>query len=188
MQRLPSIPHLRSLYITRIAENGPIVLLDQKELALQVVDIVTLRPEMELCYVALENKCFEIVEGKLADEHPQHQAHASTVPDPTNVGTIPTAAMGEPGTSDLDDESDDLIDVIEEEDEDMDEGEAEEISGTDASHEMDSDQSSDSPTDFSEDDLDSQSSDLGPRVNLRLREILFYDDRVAIFKARHGRL
>ncbi len=26
----------------------------------------------------------------------------------------------------------------------------------------------------------------GPR--LRLREILFYDDKVAIFKARHGRL
>ena len=146
-----------------------------------MVDIVTLRPEMELCYVALESKCFEIIEGKLADEHPQHQALASAVPGPTNAGTVPTAPMGDPDASDLDDEDEDVIDVIEEEGE-------EEMSDTDASHEIDSDQSSDSPTDFSGDELDSQSSDFGPRVNLRLREILFYDERVAIFKARHGRL
>jgi hypothetical protein len=44
-------------------------------------------------------------------------------------------------------------------------------------------------------DSDSDSSD-GPRkggrhgraAKLRLREILFYDDKVAVFKARHGKL
>ncbi len=176
------IPHLRALFVTHMTENGSPVQPDPKELALQVVDIVTLRPEVELCYLALFNKCFEIVEGKPSDEsHPPSAPAASQANAGTGVG-----ATTDTDASDLDDdEDDDMVD-----DDDVDDEDDDGTGTTDASneaHDMDSDASVDSHLE-SEDDLDSQSSEHGPRVTLRLREILFYDERVAILKARHGRL
>jgi hypothetical protein len=47
-------------------------------------------------------------------------------------------------------------------------------------------ESSDS-LDDSDDDSE-LSDDERPEVRLRLREILFYDDKVEVFKARHGKL
>ncbi|CAK4030738.1 hypothetical protein AC578_5764 [Lecanosticta acicola] len=100
LQRLPSVPQLRSLFLPFLADHVHGANVDPRELALQIVDIVALRPEVELCYMGIANKCFEILEN------------------------------GREG-----------------------EALAEKIVG-----------------------------------RLRLREILFYDDKVAIFKARHGRL
>lgn len=164
-----------------MAESAPNPL-DAREMALQVVDIVTLRPEIELCYLAISNKCFEIVEGKLGEE-PRSPSPAAP--------NHPNAATGGGGTdTDLsdadDDDDDDMVDPYEDDDDDEDDG----TGLTDADndpHENDSDASLDSPVQ-SDDDLDSQASDLTPPVTLRLREILFYDERVSIFKARHGRL
>ena len=40
-----------------------------------------------------------------------------------------------------------------------------------------------------EDDNDSDEVDgIGRKPSFRLREILFYDDKISIFRARHGRL
>jgi hypothetical protein len=60
--------------------------------------------------------------------------------------------------------------------------------------EVEQDEEEDAETESEDDDDEDEETDdedgtvsrKGPR--LRLREILFYDDKVAIFKARHGRL
>ncbi|KAI9885612.1 MAG: hypothetical protein M1823_002574 [Watsoniomyces obsoletus] len=181
LQRLPMIPHLRALFVTHMTENSSPVPPDPKELALQVVDIVTLRPEVELCYLALFNKCFEIVEGKQPDES---QTTSASTTGQANAGTG-VGATTDTDASDLDDDDEDDMGDDDEDDED-DDG----TGTTDASnegHDMDSDASIDSTLE-SEDELDPQLLEQGPRVTLRLREILFYDERVAVFKARHGRL
>jgi hypothetical protein len=53
---------VRSLYIPHIVGHPHSSNLDIQETALHVVDIVSLRPEMELCYMAIGGKCFEILE------------------------------------------------------------------------------------------------------------------------------
>ena len=61
LRRLPQATTLRSLHIAHIAEhvNGSV---HSREAALQVLDIVALRPELELCYLGVQNQCFEILE------------------------------------------------------------------------------------------------------------------------------
>ncbi|EME78065.1 uncharacterized protein MYCFIDRAFT_95403, partial [Pseudocercospora fijiensis CIRAD86] len=166
LQHLPSIPHLRSLYLPFLADHVHGATLDPRELALQMVDIVALRPEVELCYMGIANKCFEILENKRDTEGRSTESalgiHPSVVIDPDIVGS----------------------DDDEDEDEDHD-GEADMgMSDEDADDETESDE------DDVDDDTNSEMSSAESRntARLRLREILFYDDKVAIFKARHGRL
>ena len=61
LRRLPNATTLRSLHIPHIAEhvNGTV---HSREAALQVLDIVALRPELELCYLGIQTQCFEILE------------------------------------------------------------------------------------------------------------------------------
>ena len=158
LQRLPFVPQLRSLYIPFMADHVHGTNVDPRELAMQIVDIVTLRPEVELCYMGIANKCYEILEIKRDDGRPE--SHLGV------AGGIIEDATG----SDADDEDvDDDAEVDEEE-------EVEEADDTESDEEDDMD--------------DSESDGDGDRhtARLRLREILFYDDKVAIFKARHGRL
>ena len=68
LQHLPSIPHLRSLSIPFLADHVHGSNVDPRELALQIVDIVALRPEVELCYMGIANKCFEILENRRSSE------------------------------------------------------------------------------------------------------------------------
>ncbi|KAI0596975.1 hypothetical protein F4775DRAFT_561883 [Biscogniauxia sp. FL1348] len=181
LQRLPNIPQLRSLYITHTLEHMTGIF-EPKELALQIVDIITLRPEIQLCYVGIGSKCFEILETRRND-------NASSMPDTnghhhSGPGAI---VMGggeddEEGGSDGDEETEEEEEEEEEEDED------------DANDEITNASPTDGEDDFTEvsDDTESEadsSRDVGESVpRLRLREILFYDDKVAIFKARHGKL
>ena len=65
LQRLPNVPHLRALHIPHIAHP---VHRDSKELALQILDIVTIRPDVGISYVGMQNKCYEILEGKRGDK------------------------------------------------------------------------------------------------------------------------
>ncbi|SPQ19301.1 1de2fdfa-27ad-4fe8-801b-7844a025643e [Thermothielavioides terrestris] len=62
LQRLPNIPQLRSINIPHMAEY-PGGAFDPRELALQLVDIITLRPDIRLCYIGVGPKCFEILES-----------------------------------------------------------------------------------------------------------------------------
>ena len=172
LQRLPQIPHLRSLNIPFIADHVTRDF-DPRELALQVVDVIVLRPEVELCYMGISHKCFEILENRPHDEaHGSADAHSSAV----------HGGLGGAITDDDEEEDDDGSDEEEDEDEEDDNGTA--IAP------VDPDETESEVSDHDESDTDSfdGSEDGRSKIRLRLREILFYDDKVAIFKARHGRL
>lgn len=181
LQRLPNIPTVRSLYIPHIAEHAHGNNIDPRELALQVVDIITLRPEIEICYMGIANKCFEVLENKTS----HHQMSGAQPYDPTGANSSIPAAMHSvvDPLGFTDDEEDEEDDVHDEDDPGAD--------GDEDTEEEDEDGDGDAD-DFDDDDDDDDSfihsddGSSGPR--LRLREILFYDDKVAIFKARHGRL
>jgi hypothetical protein len=171
LQRLPQIPHLRSLNIPFIADHVTPAF-DPKELALQVVDVIVLRPEVELCYMGVSHKCFEILENRPHDDgHNSADAHSSA----TNGG-----AGGGVTDEDEDDEEDGSDD-----DEDEDNGTA---IGAPAGLDPDETESEISDHDDSDTESYDGSDDGRNKVRLRLREILFYDDKVSIFKARHGKL
>lgn len=137
---------------------------EAREYALQIIDIITLRPEMELCYLGIGGKCFEVLETRASGQ---------------DAGFDGDFGGGDGGGSGEDDEEsvegDDSAD-----DDDGDADQDEEAEGGD--------------TETEEEDVggDEDDSDCGVEresgVRLRLREILFYDDKVAIFKARHGRI
>ena len=175
LQRLPDISHLRSLYIPYVSNHlHP----DPRELALQIVDIIALRPEVDICYIGISTKCFEVLENKHLDE--RHSAHDAS----TNVANAGPGGVEAYDHADSDDEDD-------EDDEDEDEEDAIQVA-TPATTSNPDDAWSDAVSDV-QDDLDEDGDSDGTeedtrKPRLRLREILFYDDKVSIFKARHGRL
>ena len=167
LQRLPQIPHLRSLYIPYIADHPYGGSLKVKDFALSAIDVVALRPEVELCYLGIKEKCFEILELKDSKKSKDGATSASA-----NAGS---------GETDDDDDAEGHQDHSDEDDDSEDE---EPLSGNSATqtHGMDSD------IDPITDDDESDPLSNGMRIKLKLREILFYEDRISIFKARHGRL
>ncbi|KAJ3569081.1 hypothetical protein NPX13_g6202 [Xylaria arbuscula] len=164
LQQLPQLANLRSLYIPQMLDRRstpPAA----KELALQIVDIISLRREIRLAYVGLWDKCFEITEHSscLNNSFQDNDDHAISVTDTDHIG----------GNSDGDDDT---------EDDDNDDG---------------NDSFMDGDSDFMEEvseDADSESESFAggaanrPQPRLRLREILYYDDKVELFRARHGKL
>ncbi len=139
---------------------------------MQIMDIVSLRPEMELCYLAIVNKCFEILEGTQDDDGTSRVHHSTTTP----------------ATPDLDDtnSSDEESNDDGEDDDDDDDVNDDQTAGEAAGNDSDIDSPAGS-MDLSEDELAGLDGQAKP-PQLKLREILFYDDKVSIFKARHGRL
>lgn len=148
---------LRSLYLPNIDQVDHRLHVDSKELALQILDIVTLRPEVQLCYLGLRTKCYEILE-KSSKQDAFDDAEVS-----------PEELQAESDGPDNGDEGND-------EDED---GDDDSISD---GHDYDS-EIFDSASDGDSDDSWHANRS---RVNFKLREILFYDDKVSIFRARHG--
>ncbi|KAF7174206.1 hypothetical protein CNMCM5623_006691 [Aspergillus felis] len=153
LQRLPYIPHLRALHIPHIANP---VHRSPKELALQILDIVAIRPEVGIGYIGIQSKCYEIVESKRGDKDDD----LDDTDDSHSEGFVPG---GGPWPA---------SDMNESEDED----------GMDSVMESGSE-----PSDYGTSSDDESSSDCTrSRTTFKLREILFYDDKIAIFKARHG--
>lgn len=151
---------------------------------MQILNIVVLRPEIELCYVGIASKCFEILENK--NDFSDSSSDTSDSGLPSLLPPPPPPGYGNVGGNVLldadedDDEDDEDVDVAEDDDADG-EGTA---AGTVASDDEDDDVQDDSEYD---DDGDSEHFGAGgPRLSLR--EILFYEDKVSIFKARHGKL
>lgn len=175
LQRLPEIPHLRSLNVPYIADHVTPTF-DPRELALQIVDVIALRPEVELCYVGISHKCFEILENwPHVGHHSSADAHSGSL-------------HGDLGGAVTDEEEDE---DGEEDDEDEEEEEEEDDIGTaiGGSAGLDPDETEPEMSDHDDSDTDSDGSDYGKsKMRLRLREILFYDDKVSIFKGRHGKL
>jgi hypothetical protein len=178
LQHLPSIPHLRSLYIPFLADHVHGTNVDPRELALQIVDIVTLRPEVQLCYMGIANKCFEILETRRNDTADSWlDQHLDGVSGTHQHGVVEDAA----GSEEEDNEEG------EGEDEDDDEEELDEEDDTESEEDDDAYDDSDDSESGAE-GAGGESARNGLVSKLRLREILFYDDKVAVFKARHGRL
>lgn len=139
--------------------------------------MIFLRPEIELCYLGISNKCFEILENR-------HKADREGGPETVHGH----------GMSDEDDE--DVTDGDEEdeevEDEDDDDGlESEQAGGFSAVEAVEAEGGviyAGSELDDSDVESSVHSIDGKEKVHLRLREILYYDDKVAIFRARHMKL
>ncbi|KAF2751859.1 hypothetical protein M011DRAFT_491375 [Sporormia fimetaria CBS 119925] len=177
LQRLPQIPHLRSLYIPFIADHAHGNNLEARELAMQILDIVHLRPEIELCYMGISTKCFEILENRPSnyDLRRDSQGSGTSLPNGLSAGYTPHDPIML-----SDDESALTEDDVDDDDEsDMGMGAPVDVDVTD------SDLSDDVRDDSSEDEegLDGTS---GPQ--LRIREILFYEEKIETLRARHGTL
>ncbi|EON97796.1 putative f-box domain-containing protein [Phaeoacremonium minimum UCRPA7] len=186
LQRLPNVPQLRSLNIPYIADHV-IGNFEPKELALQIADIITLRPEIQLCYVGISTKCFEILETPLSDKTGNGLLNGGLSDSPidsvtgAHSGLVTVVDASDDGESvDTSDDENDDDDDDNDETEDEDEGTPTSPTDPDETQSEHSD-GADSEDSFVE-------PDSGSKTRLRLREILFYDDKVAIFKARHGRL
>ena len=151
--------------------------LDAKELASQVVDLViSLRPEIELCYMGILTKCFEILETRNRDTRLSSQDSRAT---PANGG--------DGGDWHSDTDSNDTDDEDEDEEDGTDaNGPPTVTTGATDAEDTESDAAAHSAGDS--DDEEPSSGTVKDVPRFRLREILFYDDKVSIFKARHGRL
>lgn len=179
------MPQLRSLNIPNIADH--IVRdFEPKELANQIADIITLRPDIQLCYLGISSKCFEILETRASDTT-SAGSHGSSGPLNPVLGDNHThaAPIIEDATDDGDNDTTD-DDNDDDDDDDEDESDDDDDEGTPTAH-TDPDETQ---SEHSEGGGDSDDDSFVEPENtrLRLREILFYDDKVAIFKARHGRL
>lgn len=163
LQQLPQIANLRSLYIPQLVGNRGSRHPTEKEFILQIVDVVILRREIQLTYVGLGSKCYEIAEVDQSDG----------VNNRTHNDTSQAVSV----------DNDDHIDGTS----DGDETEEEDDEGNNSSPDGDDE----SAGGASEDDRSEAGSDAPakkPPPQLRLREILYYDDRVELFRARHGKL
>ena len=135
---------------------------------MQVMSIVAVKRELEVCYVGIGGKCFEILEDRVREN--------------SSDGAMHSGISGH-NNADVDDDDDD-DDDDEEEDEEDEEGAPDEVVESDVD---------DDDEDVSSDEDDGEGAggmrgDASGQARLRLREILFYDDKVEIFKGRHGKL
>ncbi|KAK3330828.1 hypothetical protein B0H66DRAFT_544983 [Apodospora peruviana] len=202
LQRLPNIPHLRSINIPHVADyvGGAF---DPRELAHQITDIITLRPEIRLCYIGLGAKCFEILESRSSPgSRSKRNGYGGSEDGDEDDGVAAAAALQAgidsavvnagglvPVDDPLEGEEEDTSDE-EEVDDELDEEEEtdDEITPTTANSDLDDTQSVGEEEEEDDDDDDDFDESDGGKVKLKLREILFYDDKVAVFRARHGRL
>ena len=153
--------------------------IDAKELASQVVNIViALRPEIELCYMGILTKCFEILENRNHDES-RFSSHDSR----TN-----SAHAGPGGVGDSDGDSDGSDDDHDDDDDDDSDNSplAPAVPANNNAEDSDSEESNGHSSYTDDEANDEGNGKCAPKF--RLREILFYDDKISIFKARHGRL
>ena len=183
LQRLPNIPHLRSLYIPNMSDHPYGNSLNVRDFALGAIDVVALRPEVELCYLGIKNKCFEILERK-------HHKNKSTKGGQSSSTATNDETDSDSDTQDGDHDDDD------DDDDDSDAGApagppasapaAAAVSSPDVANAGVLDSDTGSVTSDDEEYNERAGGKRQPR--LKLREILFYDDKISIFKARHGRL
>ena len=150
------MPQLRALYLPHIHHT---VHRDLKELALQVLDIVSIRPDLKIAYIGLQTKCYQILEARSDD-------------NPLDFDDNPTADQSPPHS---DDEEEGWVSPQQNHD-------------TDDSEDDDGGTAGDNLNSSDPDDYDSEADEeqSASRIRYRLQQILFYDEKVSIFKARHG--
>ena len=153
---MPCIPQLRALYIPHINHH---IYTDPKELALQILDVVSIRPDVGITYLGIQSKCYEILEKRNGDKDDEFDGS-----DSSHSGVLQPSG-GDMTESENDDDSDEDIQI----------GNTVETQSVLSADEADLSDGEDSESDISK-----------PQTTFRLREILFYDDKITIFKARHG--
>ncbi|KAL8883378.1 MAG: hypothetical protein Q9192_007207, partial [Flavoplaca navasiana] len=171
LQRLPQVSHIRSIHVTNITNHARGHYLDTKELALQVMDTVALRPEIELCFIGIRNKCYRMMEGRF-------NADATVsfhIPNTTGSTSYSESGSGSDEESEEDEEEDDDHD-------DVDQPHA--ASGPQHSGNSGSEDGSFEGSDNESEDGDRK----GREPVMKLREILFCDEKITIFNARHAKL
>ncbi|KAF2798257.1 F-box domain-containing protein [Melanomma pulvis-pyrius CBS 109.77] len=170
LRRLPLIPHIRSLYIPYIADHAHGNNIDPQELAYQILDIVHLRPEIEICYIGISIKCFEILENRPTNYDLRNDGITDGPAGGMGGGYAPHDPLMSDDESEAteDDEEDDLDGGI---------GTAGEVEDTES-------ETSDDVHDDSDDDSFLHEERKGPK--LRVREILYYEERIKIYRVRHG--
>ncbi|KAF3907505.1 hypothetical protein AA313_de0200904 [Arthrobotrys entomopaga] len=177
--RLPEMRSLKSLYIPHVIGGVDFHKVERQseELALSIVDVVTLRPECGICYVGIVSKCFELLEGEYGS------------------GNENDSGSGDNGAGTDDEDDDDGSDEDDGTDDGNDDDASDDGDETEDADELNSDipgsplANSASLSPFGH--LSDEEEDLTPRkkrVSIRQREILFYDDKVAVFKARFAKL
>lgn len=226
LTRIPNAPQLQSIHILRVSDHQTWKT-RIRDMKLQVLDMVTLRPDTKLRFIGLMFKCFEIYRGDINGDHGGARGYVAGEP----------VAVGE----DDDDHDDDEI-ADDSDDDGIDDGLSEASSDLpddidDAVQQMmapvpDDDDPDDAPPvldlsnnlhhhdmfyqhnhsdvinetsafldaheaqntgdwyaeSYNSDADDAADPDRDPRGELRIREIFFYDDKVSVFKARHGKL
>lgn len=190
LQRLPNIPQLRSLNIPHVMDHV-INAIDPRELALQIADIITLRPEVQLCYIGISTKCFEILESTPGDRGVDTVgggAGTATGSSGGHIGGLGSLNLGNTPLVEFGSEGDHQDDTSDEEDVEETEDEDDGANNPAAVEETQSDGDNSGDSWDSDDDSFVDPDHRPAKKKLRVREILFYDDKVAIFKARHGRL
>ena len=126
--------------------------------------------------MGISTKCFEILENRHLDDSVFSNHDSSTSPANAGPGGVVMGDADEDSDADDDDNGDN-------------EGDDENAAATGPmgdTEETESDVAEDSDVNSDDDSLESEDGRKRPR--LKLREILFYDDKVSIFKARHGQL
>lgn len=198
LRRLPNATTLRSLHIAHIAEHvhGTV---HSREAALQVLDIVALKPELELCYLGVQNQCFEILEFA-NPRKPSGATMGAPVGsngvfysgDTEDIEMDPDLGPGTGGLMHAPAHHHNHVHlphshahhVHHDPHHDDNQGGA----GGDLTDTSDFEAVSDTGDEGSDEEVERDAGPNTPKRTWRLREILFYDDKISIFKARHGRL
>ncbi|KAF7717744.1 Uncharacterized protein PECH_007693 [Penicillium ucsense] len=158
LQRMPSMTQLYALYLAKIEQP---LASELKEFALQVLDIVSIRPDLKLTYIGLRSKCYQIMESEAGDE-------------------------GEVGKSGYDtDRQPDLEYWTSDAEEAMSTTGSDHHNPPAARNPYDSDALS---SDFSDGDDSDLEANTESRTRFWLYEMPYCDDKVSIFKARHAAL
>ena len=196
LQMLPNLPHLTSLHIQNI--SGHITEeYSQAESAMQVADIVTLRPHMKLAFIGIATRCYEMIEVVTAADGSELRNAAGSSRRSSTVYSSAASSTSSDSEGHHDDDEDHRDDNNESDSDsdDDDGGSVPAMSGVGDTPSFVSSSSAvfddSGGSDYAGDDSDEGGSRVPAALRaprMRLREILFYDDRVAIFKACHGRL
>lgn len=128
-------------------------------------------------------KCFEILENR--NHGDSHISYHDSRTDPSHGGPGGIVDSDE-DSNETDDDHDEDEGEDDDDDDSSEDGQPTATGSSAASEGADSEAGNDSAGDTDDDLSGSNRRKKAPRF--RLREILFYDDKISIFKARHGRL
>lgn len=219
LRRLPLAPQLRSLYIPYLADHVHGSSLDSRELALQVLDIVFLSPKIELCYLGIQTKCFEVLEffgdessksgssshdfgGNFDDTNQtgrdgggggmghDSESESDTAPHPHHGHTHHRAHHHNATISDTDSASLSPYASVssDNEDDSCSQSSSASASPTASGNENSASESEQTRQQRKRKAKEKRSKRKKKEIHFKLREILFYDDKISIFKARHGKI